>query len=267
MTIKFLSDTKRYLRVFGCRGVLHVLRASLLGSTAECVVRMRDIERPFTLRLNTSDVATCDHVLVDKEYQFDPSKPPKVIVDAGANIGLSSIYFANRFPQARIIAIEPEMTNFALLKRNIGGYPKILATHIALWNENTELDIVDPGYGKWGFRTRSNTTGDSTKACGKVRALTVDRIMDEHGFDFIDILKMDIEGAEKEVFEDASKWITKVGVLIIELHDRFKTGCSRSFYNATNNFEIEWSQAHSIFLAHKEGVKNTALQSVVASRD
>ena len=78
--------------------------------------------------------------------------------------------------------------------------------------------------------------------------LIVDRIMRDHGIEFIDVLKMDIEGAEKEVFENATPWIDKVGILIVELHERLKPGCSRSFYNATNDFDLEWTRGENIFL-------------------
>jgi hypothetical protein len=55
------------------------------------------------------------------------------------------------------------------------------------------------------------------------------------------VLKVDIEGAEREVFADPSAWIDRVGVIIVELHDRFRTGCSRAFYRATGGFDVEWS--------------------------
>jgi hypothetical protein len=75
--------------------------------------------------------------------------------------------------------------------------------------------------------------------------------MQDQEIGFIDVLKMDIEGAEKEVFQDASKWVEKVGILVVELHEHLRSGCNRSFYNATNNFEQEWRQGESVYLARK----------------
>lgn len=60
--------------------------------------------------------------------------------------------------------------------------------------------------------------------------------MDEYDLDFIDILKMDIEGSEKNVFENAKDWIDKVGMITVELHDRICMGCSRAFYLASREF-------------------------------
>jgi FkbM family methyltransferase len=77
-----------------------------------------------------------------------------VIIDAGANIGLTSVVYANRYPEARVIAIEPEVSNFQLLKENAASYPNIELVHGALWKENTKLRILDPGSGSWAFRTQ-----------------------------------------------------------------------------------------------------------------
>ena len=83
--------------------------------------------------------------------------------------------------------------------------------------------------------------------------MTVDTLMKEHGIDHIDILKIDIEGAEKEVFRDPSAWIGKVDALIVELHERMKLGCNRSFYNGTNCFDDEWFQGENVYLARNDG--------------
>jgi hypothetical protein len=77
-------------------------------------VTVSDIKYPFRVRLKTSDVKAFEQVIYEKEYEMALSRPPSVILDAGANIGLASIYFANRYPNAKIIAVEPEKSNFEL---------------------------------------------------------------------------------------------------------------------------------------------------------
>jgi hypothetical protein len=72
--------------------------------------------------------------------------------------------------------------------------------------------------------------------------------MKEQGIDYIDILKIDIEGAEREIFRDPSSWIEKVDSLIIELHECMKPGCYRSFYNGSNGFDDEWQQGEKVYL-------------------
>jgi hypothetical protein len=77
--------------------------------------------------------------------------------------------------------------------------------------------------------------------------MTVDTIMKEQGIDHIDILKIDIEGAEREVFRDPSSWIGKVDALIVELHEPMKPGCNRSFYSGSNGFDNEWLQGENVY--------------------
>ena len=70
---------------------------------------------------------------------------PPVIIDAGANVGLSAVFYANRFPNARIIAIEPEPSNYEMLKRNVVPYSNVTPVQAALWKENGPLRLFDTG--------------------------------------------------------------------------------------------------------------------------
>ena len=187
-----------------------------------------------------------EEIIVNSEYHFEYAGEPRTIVDAGANIGLTSVFFANRFPQARIFAIEPEASNFEMLKKNAGAYPNIVCIHAALWKESIPLDLTNPGTGNWGFQTKEHRADEST--AGIVPGITLDQLMQSHGYDAIDVLKVDIEGAEKEVFEASASWIDRIGAIIIELHDRTKSGCSQSVYAAAKDFPIEWRKGETIFL-------------------
>lgn len=209
------------------------------------------------LRLKTTDIEICGQILTDREYHFEAKKQPKVIIDAGANIGMASVFFANAFPGATIIAIEPEATNFALLKKNVAAYSKVIPVQAALWNDNTLINLTHPAsnpeWDKWAFRTQRGEVGSKTEVFHQTQGMTVDKIMRDYCIDFIDILKVDIEGAEKEVFADASNWIDKVGVVIIELHENWDMGCNRNFFKATNSFPISWKQGEYVFVA-REGL-------------
>ena len=91
----------------------------------------------------------------------------------------------------------------------------------AVWWEPTTLALDDHG-DKSGIQVRAGEGGG-------VRALTIPELA---GKQKIDILKLDVEGAEKELFEHDPAWLANVGVLMIELHDRFKPGCSKALYSA-----------------------------------
>jgi len=87
------------------------------------------------------------------------------------------------------------------------------------------------------------------RICHAVAAMTVDRIMRDYALEKIDILKVDIEGAEREVFSCTSAWLDKVDAIIIELHDRMKAGCSRSFYHGTSGFDNEWRRGENVYVS------------------
>jgi FkbM family methyltransferase len=246
-----MQRIKLHLRTVGLTGLLCAIGAKVTNSMVRFTVDREDCRHPLRLRLHSSDVQAYDQVFVGQEYDFVVEAQPKVIVDAGANIGLASIYFANRYPTARIIALEPEQSNFELLKDNVRAYPQVIPVQAALWNNNDEINLIDPGLGKWGFMTETKDAAQdrAVNTCHTVAALTIDRIMKDYDLAKIDILKIDIEGAEKEVFSDTSAWIGRVDAIVIELHDRMKPGCSDSFYSGAVGFDHHWFQGENVFLS------------------
>jgi FkbM family methyltransferase len=244
-----------YRRVLGVRSLVLLLRATVSKRPYVLEMKRRDLKSPFYLRVPSFDVVIFEQLFLQHEYSFDVRTSPRTIVDAGANIGLASIYFSNRFPGARIIAIEPEEGNFEMLKRNTMPYDNIIPVRGALWNENTTIHLVDPGAGEWGFMTQAS--GPPEQQCGAipqpVRGMTVDTVMQEQGIEHIDILKMDIEGAEREVFSDPSSWLGRVDALIVELHERIKSGCNRAFYCGTAGFDDEWVDGEDVYLTRGAG--------------
>jgi len=215
-----------------------------------------DFQFPFYVRNNTSDVAVYHGVMVNCEYAFIKEKDVKVIVDAGANIGFASIYFAKLFPNAKIIAIEPEETNFALLEENTKNYPNVIRLNRALWNEDGEINLIDTGLDNWGFMTLdsqncANITTPKLQKRHVVKTVTIESILKDYGFPAIDLLKIDIEGAEKEVLNSCQHWIGNVNSLIIELHERMKSGCEEAFNNMKNNFKYISQHGEDFYLRKK----------------
>lgn len=245
------KDIKLSLRVAGFAGLFYAIKGTVMNSEVTLNMNRKDVKFPIFLRVPSSDIPTYEQVFINEDYDFLVETPPKVIVDAGANIGLASVYFANKYPGAMILAIEPGKDNFELLKRNVELYRNIIPIHSALWSKNETLQLVDPGLGHWGFMTEEiNISGKPLGTFSHtVKAMTLGKIIAEYQLDKIDILKIDIEGAEKEVFEDTSSWIAKVEALIIELHEDMKSGCNRSFYNGSIGFDDEWKQGENVYLA------------------
>lgn len=248
---RLFKKAKLYWRTLGPKGLYAAVKAGLNGKVIRYRVSRKDCKYPFILRVPLSDVTAYRQVFFDREYDFEVNSPPDFIVDAGANVGMSAIHFANRFPEAKIIAIEAEGRNFELLKENIKAYSNVTAIHAALWNANEIISLVDPGLGEWGFITRNSDerSAENDKGLHAVQGITMDKLIEDYDLGRIDILKMDIEGAEKEVFANSSSWIGRVDSLVVELHEHMKSGCHRAFYSGTPGFANEWQQGENIYLS------------------
>jgi FkbM family methyltransferase len=229
---RMLKYVYRFGSVRGVRTLLSVL------SRKQCVeLRLPRYPAPVLLRPGTSDVPTFEKIFISQEYEFPyPSGKPGLIIDAGANVGYASIFFAKKFPSSRILAVEPEQSNHELLLRNIAAYPNVTAVHAALWNRNVPLRIQNPKDENWAFRMAEAQPDDPDPCDG----ITVSELMAMVGADTVDILKLDIEGAEKDVFKSGFEpWLPKVAVIVIELHDWLREGCSTSFYRATSQLRFK----------------------------
>ena len=229
-----LNQYVYHYRKFGKRG-LKVCRDINTGTAAFIEVSLKDIAHPFYLRRNTSDTSTFYQVFSLEHYKIEFHNKPKYILDLGANIGLASIYFKKLFPDATIIALEPDVSNFKMLLKNTQRYSGIHCIQCGIWNKNVRLEVMNIGKGDWAYMTKEAEHAHD----GSVSGITVDELMTKFDIPYIDILKMDIEGAEKEIFEIGySRWMPKVRTLIVELHDRYKEGCSKAFFKAMGEYEF-----------------------------
>lgn len=227
-----------YLAAFGFRGAIIYVR-QLFGSRSVVRVYCPRVSVPIHLRLNSTDADAFFQVFYLGEYDVVLKTPPKTILDAGANVGFSSIYFAQQYPDAKVYSIEPEPSNYAMLQCNTCEFPNILPICAALWRATGKVVLSDRSTGEWGFIVTQN--GSSTlRTVSEVAATTVSDFMHENMIKWIDLMKLDIEGSEKEVLEDSHAWIENVGVIVAELHDRFKDGCLAAFREATSAFDHKY---------------------------
>lgn len=196
----------------------------------------------FQMRPNSSDGPTFEQVLVDEEYQLDRFLsrlgPIRTIVDAGANVGYTSLYFAKQYPEAQIVAIEPDAANTAILKAHTISYPKVKILQTGLWHRPSSLRLVDEGYGHYGFMVEEVPDGSPNS----FSATSLTAIMEENNWQTIDLLKLDVEGSEKEIFSaDFAAWLPKTRCLFVELHDRKRKGASKAVFQAINQYDFSVS--------------------------
>jgi len=204
-------------------------------------ISLNNITRPFNIRSKTSDIPIFQQIFLDQEYNIQLDFDPKIIIDAGANIGLASLFFTNKYPNAKIISIEPEMSNFHLLEENTRNFDNIIILSHAISNiSDQELYIVDKGYGNSGFMTESLAQPINKESEDLIKTISIDEIMNRYSYDYIDIVKIDIEGYEKELFQSNTDWLKYTKCLIIELHDWMKQGCSTSFFKAISKHDFSY---------------------------
>ena len=197
-----------------------------------------DMKVPLAFRPNTSDKWLLNKIFNVQEYNFKIDNfNPQLILDCGANVGYSTAYFANKYPQAKIIAVEPEPLNFKMLTYNTHFFDNVTCIHSAIWyNEGYIKLLPDMPGNTLAFMTESTSANDPEA----LKTTTLSKLLNDSGFDEIDLLKLDIEGAEREVFDDVAnpdEWLSKVKVMVIEIHDRMKTGCSHSFFKAISRHD------------------------------
>lgn len=188
-------------------------------------------------RKNSTDTRVFNQIFYWKEYDFiDVKYIPDTVIDCGANIGMFAIWAARRYPNAKIVSVEPSTANFEMLKRNTQQLKNATLLNKGIWNKTTDLEIIDTGDGEWQFHTVEIPAPTPTS----VSAITIDDIMKQHGMNEIGLLKIDIESAEKELFEnDTDAWLPKVKVMVIELHDRMKDGCTKALFRALDKYDYK----------------------------
>ena len=188
-------------------------------------------------RSGTSDLHVFHQIFVEDEYRcVNDASNVDLIVDCGANIGLSSVYFLNHFPQSFVIAVEPVPDNFRMMERNLKPYQdRVKMLNSAIWSHSAPLTISESKYrdgAEWSHQVRECKTGEAPLFWG----LDIGQILKESGRTRISILKIDIEGAEGIVFSHPGykNWIDKVDTILIEIHDDSSFGkCSDIFFSAT----------------------------------
>jgi len=182
-------------------------------------------------------------------HQRQVNSRPSLIVDAGANIGAAAVYFLEVFENAFVYAIEPEENNFQILEMNTKRYTNKIVFNGAIASSDGEMGLEDPGLSDWGFRTRPVVQGSSkiVKSISPATILSDPRVADLTPL----IFKIDIEGAERDLFSGETSWMGRFPLIIIELHDWLLpfSGSSRNFFNALVKHDFDFvHRGENVFL-------------------
>tara|TARA_B100001939_G_scaffold128918_1_gene111828 strand:- start:1305 stop:2117 length:813 start_codon:yes stop_codon:yes gene_type:complete len=145
-------------------------------------------------------------------------KDVKIIIDLGANIGIETLRLKKLFTKSTVIALEANKENYNVLKKNTERDANIISLNKGIWNKNTSLNLknFDPNSAE-GYSYEENMKSDNNNI---IEAITINELIKQFSIEEIDILKIDIEGAEKYLFDETcDNWIKKVNTFIIECPD------------------------------------------------
>jgi FkbM family methyltransferase len=244
--LKYRYDrAQSYRRRFGARAALRTHRQIWNSDRGLREVSVPGIRAPIILRSGTADASTFEHLFVWNGYDLPYPTDVKSIIDAGANIGLASVFFANRFPDARIIALEPEAGNFELLEKNVRPYANVIPMRAALWTHDAMIGLTNPDDRVDSYRFDSGATAQS------VQAFSVPSLLEKFELSSLDLLKIDIEGGETAVFSQYEPWMSRVRAFVIELHG---DAARANFDRATSKLRGRCSQhgENTLFIADAE---------------
>ena len=213
------------------RMLVHLPRWPLPGRARVRGVRPAGVGRPLLVRLGTSDWYCLEEVflggeqdVVVRELGGARAAGVKTIVDLGANVGMTLRLWRAAFPNARIVAVEPDPGNIAMAARNLaeadganGSNGAGVGAGVTLIEACVTAQprgvYLDRSLSEYAFRTTDRPTGQ------RIEGVTVPQILERAGVEgAIDLLKCDIEGAEAEVFGDCGGWIGRVRHLMVEVH-------------------------------------------------
>jgi FkbM family methyltransferase len=191
---------------------------------------LRDLQ---FIRVSTSsyfDWATIHEIFVRQEYSTDSfnihldilseynkiaAQGPPLILDLGANIGIASRFFASTYPAATIVAVEPSTLNARLLRANCLDKENVRVIQAAVGAESGVVSLYDPGKGNNAFRT----TGNVSEFIEKIPRYSIMNLLQSETALTPFIVKIDIEGGEKELFDGNIDWVDQFKVIIVETHD------------------------------------------------
>ena len=204
-----------------------------------------ELSHPICMRAGTSDLWVFDQIFLYRELETAFEHDVEFIIDAGANIGLTSAYLANQFPKAQILALEVDRQNFDLLAMNTRRYPRITPLLKGLWHRRANLMIDNPDEYSWAFTVCET----NQKAPSTIEGISVADLLRDFGWGRVDLLKMDIEGSELEVLSHgAEDWLDRVRTLAVEFHFR-RPGCWEAFTRIAEDgrFALKWCGEYSVF--------------------
>jgi FkbM family methyltransferase len=215
-------------------------------------LHLKGFNFPLHYRAGTSDISVIKQVFFRHEYQCVADEEGiSLILDCGANIGCTSFYLLHRYPEARVIAVEPDPGNFAMCRRNLEPFgDRVHLINAGVWSSTGPLRVVRGAFGdgrEWSIQVRPALTGEEYD----LMATTIAELIARSGFRRVDLLKIDIEAAEKELFAvGTEKWLPHIRHIVIELHG---DDCERVFFQAIAGYSPSFERSGELTVCRHIG--------------
>jgi FkbM family methyltransferase len=161
-------------------------------------------------RLNRGDIQGIREVWLERAYRLPFAISNGVLVDLGANIGLTSVWLAKEYGFSRVIAVEPDSSNAALVRKNLD---------LNGLNAQVVQAAVGPNDGTARFQTANESNlGQVSQDGDVVKMVSMQTILERFGLSDLDLVKMDIEGSEQALLTGPSEWLSRTRAMIAEFH-------------------------------------------------
>ena len=169
-----------------------------------------------------SDAFIFSEVFDHRYYDFSLPFLPKTILDLGANVGFTAIFFARKYPSAKIACVEPMPNNIELLKNNLElneVEASVFPAAIAVEDGSIQMEVgqLDYGHKVASINYGKPLTGHTLE----VEAISVPTLLKKLNWERISLLKVDIEGYESILLKECCEWLDFVDSICIECHEDY----------------------------------------------
>ncbi len=235
-----------YIKAIGLIATVNYIIQRYITRKEMIVLSLPGIREKIHLRRKTKDVNVFHQIFIKRDLVFLTGKDCKICIDAGANIGLSTIFIKNLFPDAHIYSIEPEASNIEMLMLNTKGYKNITVIGKAMSVDSNGLFFVDSGNGSDSFQTVIHPIPKNDLV--RINSISVNELILQYELEQLDFVKIDIEGAEDFcINQEAMNWINRSELIAIEIHEHFVPGCTKRIRSLLGDFKFSQNGEYSIF--------------------
>lgn len=216
--------------------------------------RVPEFGHPLALRCGTADVIALLRVVSEGIYDFPMRATPRRILVLGAHVGYGALWLARRFPEARMLCIEPNAASYRMLSLNTLPIRRIQTICAAAWHGSTRLGVRNRMLGDWGMQLHDQMA-DADRV---IAARSVSDLLAMAGWDQVDLVVCDVQGAEAAVFADpGQRWLRTLDTLAIFLHesarapflDHARVCFDPAFYGQTGSGDLMVIERHVPFRA------------------